>query len=89
VFYRHTRCPASVPGDGVVRDAFVERTRGSATRNRRGAWQRVPVHGRKLPRAEACRLIQSPAAAVRDGHLRDERVSTYDHLTGRDPCLID
>ncbi len=89
VFYRHTRCPASVPGDGVVRNTFVERTRGKPTRNRRGAWQRVPVHGRKVSRAEACQRIDAPAAAVRDGHLRDARVSTYDHLMGRDPCSID
>lgn len=89
VFYRHTRCPASVAGDGVVRNAFTERTTRKARRNPRGAWQRVPVHGRRLSRGEACARIQSPAAAVRDGHLRDERVSTYDHLMGRDPCRID
>lgn len=86
LFYRHTRCPASVPGDGVVRNAFIERTTRKPRRNRRGAWERVPVQGRKLPRAVACERIHAPAAAVRDGHLRDERVSTYDHLMGRDPC---
>lgn len=89
VFYRHARCPGSVAGDGVVRNAFTERTTRKARRNPRGAWQRVSVHGRKLSRAEACARIQSPAAAVRDGHLRDDRVSTYDHLMGRDPCAVD
>ncbi|HEU0277399.1 MAG TPA: DUF4124 domain-containing protein [Rhodanobacteraceae bacterium] len=86
LFYRHTRCPASVPGDGVVRNAFTERTTRKPRRSARGAWERVPVQGRKLPRAVACERIRAPAAAVRDGHLRDEHVATYDHLMGRDPC---
>lgn len=86
VFYRHTRCPGSVPGDGTVRNDYVEKTKSSRTRGRQGAWGRVPVHGKKITRAEACRRIHSAGAAGRDGHARDETVSTYDHLMGRDPC---
>ena len=86
VFYRHTRCPGSVPGDGTVRSGYAEKRSSSRTRNRQGAWGRVPVHGKKITRAEACRRIHSAGAAGRDGHARDETVSTYDHLMGRDPC---
>ncbi|MGH8184471.1 MAG: DUF4124 domain-containing protein [Rhodanobacteraceae bacterium] len=88
VFYRHARCPSSVPGDGVVRDSYEEnmastRRRG---RGRRDAWAGVRVHGKKVTRAEACRRIHAAGAAGRDGHQRDQTVSTYDHLMGRDPC---
>jgi hypothetical protein len=86
VFYRHTRCPGSVPGDGTVRRGYAEKLSSSRTRNRQGAWGRVPVHGKKITRSEACRRIHSAGAAGRDGHARDETVSTYDHLMGRDPC---
>lgn len=86
VFYRHSRCPGSVPGDGTVRNDYAERTSGTRTRGRRNAWSRVSVHGKKIPRAEACRRIHAAGAAGRDGHLRDQTVSTYDHLMGRDPC---
>lgn len=86
VFYRHTRCPGSVPGDGVVRTRYAETSSTSHSRKRRNAWSRVPVHGVKIPRGEACRRIHSAGAAVRDGHQRDAHVSTYDHLTGHDPC---
>lgn len=86
VFYRHTRCPGSVPGDGTVRNDYVKNTKSSRTRSRQGAWGRVPVHGKKISRTEACRRIHSAGAAGRDGHARDETVSTYDHLMGRDPC---
>lgn len=86
VFYRHTRCPGSVPGDGTVRNDYVVKTKSSRTRSRQGAWGHVPVHGKKISRSEACRRIHSAGAAGRDGHARDETVSTYDHLMGRDPC---
>lgn len=86
VFYRHTRCPSSIAGDGVVRAAYAEKQSRENTRRRHGAWSRVRVHGVKVSRAEACRRIHSAGAAVRDGHLRDADVSTYDHLMGRDPC---
>jgi len=86
VFYRHTHCPGSVPGDGTVRSGYAEKMQSSRTRSRQGAWGRVPVHGKKITRAEACRRIHSAGAAGRDGHARDETVSTYDHLMGRDSC---
>lgn len=84
VFYRHTRCPASVPGDGVVRGDGMLASRGRSRRG--GAWGRIAVHGSKIPRAEACRRIHAVGAATRDGHAHDENVSVYDHLMGRDPC---
>ncbi|HKZ09172.1 MAG TPA: hypothetical protein VJL61_00535 [Rhodanobacteraceae bacterium] len=86
VFYRHTRCPSSIVGDGVVRTGYAEKQARQNTRARHNAWSRVRVHGTRIPRAEACRRIDSASAAVRDGHLRDANVSTYDHLMGRDPC---
>ncbi len=86
VFYRHTRCPGSVPGDGVVRSRYAEKMSSEHTRARHDAWSRVRVHGEKVSRAEACRRIRSPSAAGRDGHQRDERVDTYARLTGHDPC---
>lgn len=86
VFYRHTRCPGSVPGDGVVRTRYAEALDASHTRRHRNAWSRVPVHGVKIPRSEACQRIHSAGAAVRDGHRRDAHVSTYDRLMGRGPC---
>jgi hypothetical protein len=86
VFYRHTRCPSSIPGDGVVRTSFAEDMSSTRTRRRHNAWSRVRVHGVRIARAEACRRIHSAGAAVRDGHQRDATVSTYDHLMGRDPC---
>lgn len=86
VFYRHTRCPASIPGDGVVRSDYAEKQSRQNRRGRHNAWSRVRVHAVEVPRAEACRRIHSAGAAVRDGHLRDDDVSTYDHLMGRDPC---
>lgn len=86
VFYRHSRCPSSIVGDGIVRTAYAEKQSRENTRGRHNAWSRVRVHGVKVPRTEACRRIHSAGAAVRDGHLRDANVSTYDHLMGRDPC---
>ncbi len=86
VFYRHARCPSSIPGDGVVRTRFAENLSSTSARSRHNAWSRVRVHGVKISRAEACRRIHSAGAAGRDGHLRDATVSTYDHLMGRDPC---
>lgn len=87
LFYRHTRCPGSIPGDGVVRwQDGGDPPSGKRSRRRRNAWGTVSVHGKKITRAEACRRIHSAGAAGRDGHARDETVSTYDHLMGRDPC---
>lgn len=86
VFYRHARCPSSVPGDGVVRAGDAETMANPRGRERHDAWRRVPVHGVKVLRSVACRRIEGAGAAVRDGHLRDERGDTYERLTGRDPC---
>lgn len=86
VFYRHTRCPSSVPGDGVVRGRYAEKMAGKRSRTSHNAWSSVPVHGTKITRSEACRRIHAAGAAGRDGHQRDASVSTYDHLMGRDPC---
>lgn len=89
VFYRHTRCPHSVPGDGVARFGF-EPANATSHHGRRGshgsAWSAVPVTARKITRGQACRQIDATAAGSRDGHARDERVSVYEHLLGRDPC---
>ena len=88
VFYRHTRCPHSVPGDGVMRSTGTY-VMGRGHGKRRGghnAWSPVPVHARKVSRSEACRQINAVAAVDRDGHARDERVSVYEHDVGRDPC---
>lgn len=89
VFYRHARCPSSIRGDGVVRSRYAEEMSAEHSRSRHNAWSRVHVHGVRIPRAEACRRIHSAGAAGRDGHLRDARVSTYDHLMGRDPCDVE
>lgn len=86
VFYRHARCPGSIAGDGTVRSGYAEKMSSRRTRGRQNAWSRVRVQGRKIPRSEACRRIHAAGAAGRDGHLRDDAVSTYDHLMGRDPC---
>jgi hypothetical protein len=86
VFYRHSRCPGSVAGDGVVRGRYAESMSTRYPRSRHDAWSRVRVHGVRIPRAVACRRIHAAGAAGRDGHQRDATVSTYDHLMGRDPC---
>lgn len=86
VFYRHARCPGSVPGDGVVRIDYAERAPTGNPRRRHTAWDRVPVRGSAIPRAEACRRIRAAGAAGRDGHARDDRVPAYDRAMGRDPC---
>ncbi|MEO6968367.1 MAG: DUF4124 domain-containing protein [Rhodanobacteraceae bacterium] len=90
VFYRHSRCPHSVPGDGIARngdDGLSARTRSGHGRGRaRGAWGAVSVTSCKIPRSEACQRLDAIAAADRDGHARDEQVPVYEHLVGRDPC---
>ncbi|HEX7128590.1 MAG TPA: DUF4124 domain-containing protein, partial [Rhodanobacteraceae bacterium] len=88
VFYRHSRCPHTVPGDGVMRSGGVYAI-GRAKRSRsraRTAWSPVPVHARRVSRSEACRQINAVAAVERDGSARDERASVYEHDLGRDPC---
>lgn len=89
VFYRHTRCPATLPGDGVVRGDYAEKVAAAYPRRRHDAWARVPVHGVRVARSEACRRIASAGAAVRDGHQHDEATSAYDRMTDRDPCAAE
>ena len=89
VFYRHAKCPASVPGDGIARFGVEQPSTAShrgRSRSRGGAWSAVRVTARKVSREEACRAINAVAADGRDGHARDEQVSVYDHDLGRDPC---
>ncbi|HWG09973.1 MAG TPA: DUF4124 domain-containing protein [Rhodanobacteraceae bacterium] len=88
VFYRHSRCPGTVKGDGVARFG-AQAPQASSRRGRTadgGAWGTVKVAARKIPREEACRRINALTTSDRDGHERDEQVSVYDHNTGRDPC---
>lgn len=88
VFYRHSRCPGTVKGDGVARfGAQVPQASSHRGRSADGvAWGAVKVAARKIPREEACRRINALTASGRDGHERDEQVSVYDHNMGRDPC---
>ena len=79
IFYQHGPCPTAVIGS-------VEQ-RTSATRGRRRSdAQSVPVAGRPIARADACRRIHAASASDRAGHERDEDVSTYERNLGRDPC---
>ncbi len=79
IFYQHGPCPAAVIGS-------IEQ-RVAATRGRRRAdAQTVPVAGRPVARAEACRRIHAASASDRAGHERDEDVTTYERNLGRDPC---
>lgn len=74
LFYRHARCPGSIPAGAAGRRA----ARGSASR--------VGVRATPLPRREACRRIESGARSGRAGRERDETVTTYERNLGRDPC---
>lgn len=74
VFYRHDRCPASIPGNDV---------RGTQPRGHGTA--AVPVSGRTLPRRDACRRMRASSAG-RQGSEHDDRVSSYERNLGRDPC---
>lgn len=88
VFYRHSRCPGAVKGDGVARfgmDAAPPSSHRGRARDA-GPWGEVKVTARKIPRAEACQQINALTASGRDGHDRDEQVSVYEHNAGRDPC---
>jgi hypothetical protein len=74
VFYRHSPCPHSVPGDAT------------GTGKSRGQSKSLTVSARKVPREEACVQIQRAGAIGRTWRARDEVVSTYDRNLGRDPC---
>lgn len=81
VFYRHKRCPGSVPTDGQGE------SRSGVPFSRRGKRVRVTVAAKPLLREDACRRIHSGGSTARRGHDNDEDVSAYDHNLGRDPCL--
>lgn len=74
VFYRHSRCPGSIPGNAT------------GARGKRSGAGGVAVRAIELPRREACRRIRSGGASGRAGRARDETVSTYERNLGRDPC---
>lgn len=74
LFYRHDRCPSSVPASG--RGGNRARGLDNAT---------VPVSGRTLPRREACKRMRASSAG-RQGSEHDERVGTYERNLGRDLC---
>lgn len=74
LFYRHDRCPASIPASGPGGNR--SRGLGNAT---------VPVSGRTLPRRDACKRMRASSAG-RQGSEHDERVGTYERNLGRDPC---
>lgn len=79
VYYQHAPCPPTAIASVELKDG---RTRGRS----RSAAQALPVSATPLPRAEACRRIHAASASSRDGHERDEDVSSYERGLGRDPC---
>lgn len=48
--------------------------------------RRESLRQQRVGRAEACREIARPAAALRRGSERDERAGPYAKAMGRDPC---
>lgn len=87
VFYRLTHCPGSIRSDGTVRVQWgLTPAQPRARNRRRGREQGIHVHATRVARSEACRQINALTASGRDGYRRDQRVSVYDHLVGRDPC---
>lgn len=78
VFYRHTRCPASIPNLSRTTAAGGDPTRASAST--------LAVTREAVPRALACREIGRAGAIVRRGRAHDEATDTYEKNRGRDPC---
>jgi hypothetical protein len=77
LFYRHGACPKQI----AARDSTsASSSRGRSAKDK----QSYAVSAQALSRSEVCRRIASGGA--RDGHERDDRVSTYDRNLGRDPC---
>ena len=70
VFYRHDRCPGSIPV--IFADVYGFPASGT-----------VFVDAYEIPRTEACAAIKS---AGHFGADRDQRAQPYDKLTGRDLC---
>ncbi|MEO8010357.1 MAG: DUF4124 domain-containing protein [Dokdonella sp.] len=71
VFFRHSRCPQSIP-----------RAPGTAAAGKADG-KADPVSATHIPRRDACRQI---GAFARTGREHDENVSTYERNAGRDPC---
>ena len=87
VFYRLTRCPGSIRSDSIVRVQWGHtQTRADARNGRNRRKKGIHVHATRVARSDACRQINALTASTRDGYRRDQRVSVYDHLVGRDPC---
>lgn len=74
VFYRHSRCPGSIRPDGIARSGSHPRSKS------------IGVTATPISREDACRRLHAAGAIGRDGHARDESVSTYDRNRGQDPC---
>jgi hypothetical protein len=74
VFYRHSSCPATIPGSAAKRRGGPAAASG------------VRVQATPMPRRDACRRIHASAASARAGRTRDESVTTYERNLGRDPC---
>ena len=79
VFYQHQACPTSITtGSSKNYDLDTHRS---------GQLDVVSsVSSRQISRDEACDKINRSGAIGREGHGRDQRVSTYDKNLGRDPC---
>lgn len=77
IFYRHSRCPASI-------------RLGNVHAGGRGRGRVVPssarVTGLQMTRHEVCRRLAATGSMARNGHQRDDQVSTYERNAGRDPC---
>ena len=76
LFYRHTACPKQI----ATPSSSASSSRGRSAKEKQG----YAVSAQALPRSEVCRRIASGGS--REGHERDDRVPTYDHNLGRDPC---
>jgi hypothetical protein len=83
IFYRLSACPHSIAGAATASAAKSHRGKSDTPRNGGGSAQ---VSARRIPRDEACREIHRAGAIGRDGHDFDERVSSYEHNLGHDPC---
>lgn len=77
VFYRHSTCPRSIRIDAA-------QTAGTTRRGGKAAM--ASVTGAVVQRNDACKRIRASGFSGRAGHERDDRVSTYERNSGRDPC---
>jgi hypothetical protein len=80
IFYRHAACPPEITTASTEERHYPN-----------GTWSpqvdyKYTVTSTKITREEACRQINRPGAAGREGRKYDQTVSTYDKNLGRDPC---